>query len=109
MLRSRVKYKMVLAQVSAEIVCGVVVEEKVFCSHELGELYQFFFVCHRHSSASVLTVHNFDISSESTWLIMTKLSMHDPLDKGFQSCTNWGSGAKNRKIRSNFKNLLLQN
>ena len=44
------------------------------------------------SLVHVLTFHIFDISSESSVPILTKLGMHDPLDKGFQICTNRVAG-----------------
>ena len=53
-----------------------------------SELYQSYFVYCRRSL--LLTFHIFDISSDSSGPILTKLCMHDPQDKGFQSCTIGG-------------------
>ena len=39
-----------------------------------------------------LTFHILDISSESCWPILTKLGMHDPLEKAFHICTKYGAG-----------------
>ena len=61
-------------------------------------------------SVCVLTFHIFDISSETTGPILTKLVMYDPQRKSFHSCTNQGAhkDAKTGKIRANFKNILLR-
>ena len=37
----------------------------------------------------------FNIPSESSGPILIELDMHDPYDKGFQSCTNWESVSPN--------------
>ena len=49
------------------------------------------FVCLSFVRSSSLSFHIFDISSNSSWPMLTTLCMNDPQEKGFQSCTNWGA------------------
>ena len=50
------------------------------------------------------TFHIFDISSESSVPILTKLGMHDSYDKGFQS---WGAGIIRGPARKGHKWVKL--
>ena len=113
-----------IVSIPSENSCPIFIKVDVHNPYDKGLLYKLrewvlkvgksYFVHHRRQfvvSSSLLTLHIFDISSESSVTIFTKLGMHDPkvIQIGGKGPLGTPQGSKTGKIRSNLnKNTYLK-